>query len=113
MDDDPDICMMLKIMLEYKGYAVLTAENENQARSVLGENKISLIIMDMLLSGSDGTDICKRFKKDTITAAIPVLMFSAHPSAAERCIEAGADGFIGKPFEMNEMNSKVNSLIRD
>ena len=113
MDDDPDICTMLQIMLEYKHYRVYIAENEKQARTLLAENKIDLIIMDMLLSGADGTDICRRFKNEKELSSIPILMFSAHPSAEERSAQAGADGFIGKPFEMSEMFGKVKELIKE
>ena len=111
MDDDPDIRTMLKIMLEYKQYNVFLSENENKARKILAENKIDLIMMDMLLSGADGTDICRRFKNENKLSAIPILMFSAHPSAEERSLQAGADGFIEKPFEMNEMFRKIQNLL--
>ena len=67
--------------------------------------------MDMLLSGADGTEICKRLKQNEGTSSIPVLMFSAHPTAKESCLGAGADDFISKPFEMNDMMDKVNFFI--
>jgi DNA-binding response OmpR family regulator len=67
--------------------------------------------MDMLLSGMDGTDICKRIKSDREKNSMPVLMFSAHPTARETCLAAGADDFIPKPFEMNDLIAKVNSLL--
>jgi DNA-binding response OmpR family regulator len=111
MDDDPDICMMLKIMLEYKNFSVFTTDNEPEARKILHDNRISVLIMDMLLSGADGTEICKRLKEEDEYKEIPILMFSAHPHAQERCLAAGADGFLGKPFEMNDMLAKVNSLL--
>ena len=67
--------------------------------------------MDMLLSGADGTDICRRLKHDMKTSSIPILMFSAHPTAKETCLAAGADDFISKPFEMNDMISKVDFFL--
>ena len=67
--------------------------------------------MDMLLSGADGTDICRRLKKDLKTSSIPILMFSAHPTAKETCLAAGADDFISKPFEMNDMIGKVEFFL--
>jgi DNA-binding response OmpR family regulator len=111
IDDDPDICTMIKMVLDYHGYTATDADTEEKANSILSSADIHLIIMDMLLSGVDGSDICRRLKQDAKTASIPVLMFSAHPNAKKICIAAGADDFISKPFEMNELLEKINSHI--
>ena len=111
LDDDPDICAMLKMVLEYHGYGAEEADGEEKARTVLSTRKVDLIIMDMLLSGADGTDICRRLKQDEKTLSIPILMFSAHPNAQNVCIEAGADDFIAKPFEMNDLIDKVGFFL--
>ena len=111
IDDDPDICTMIKMVLDYHGYTAMDADTEEKANSILGSNEINLIIMDMLLSGVDGSDICRRLKQNPRTASIPVLMFSAHPNAKKICIAAGADDFISKPFEMNELLEKITSHI--
>ena len=111
LDDDPDICAMLKMVLEYHGYGAEEADGEEKARTVLSTRKVDLIIMDMLLSGADGTDICRRLKQEKKTLSIPILMFSAHPNAQKVCIEAGADDFIAKPFEMNELIDKVGFFL--
>ena len=111
LDDDPDICAMLKMVLEYHGYAADEADGEEKAKEILSTKKVDLIIMDMLLSGADGTDICRRVKQDKQTLAIPILMFSAHPNAQKICMEAGADDFIAKPFEMNDLIDKVGFFL--
>ena len=111
IDDDPDICSMIKLMLEYHGYVVMSSDNESGARSILSDNKVDLIIMDMLLSGFDGRDFCRQLKAAHETSAIPVLMFSAHPNAKQSCIDAGADDFIGKPFEMQELLGKLRNCL--
>jgi len=67
--------------------------------------------MDMLLSGIDGTDVCRRLKQDEKISSIPILMFSAHPNAKESCVAAGADDFISKPFEMNDMLGKIDYFV--
>ena len=107
LDDDPDICSMLKMVLDYHGYAAVDAASEQKAKAVLSKQNVDLIIMDMLLSGTDGTEICRRLKQDKQTSSIPILMFSAHPNAQTVCLEAGADDFISKPFEMKDMLSKI------
>jgi DNA-binding response OmpR family regulator len=111
LDDDPDICIMIKMVLDYYGYDAMDAENEENAIKVISSNHVDLVIMDMLLSGADGTDICRRLKRDKDTASIPVLMFSAHPTAKETCLAAGADDFISKPFEMNDMMDKIDFFL--
>ncbi|HEU5168367.1 MAG TPA: response regulator [Chitinophagaceae bacterium] len=111
LDDDPDICIMIKMVLDYYGYDAMDAENEENAKKIISLNHVDLVIMDMLLSGSDGTDICRRLKQDKETSSIPILMFSAHPTARESCLAAGADDFISKPFEMNDMMEKINFFL--
>ena len=111
LDDDPDICIMIKMVLDYYGYDAMDAENEENARKIISSNHVDLLIMDMLLSGVDGTDICRRLKLDKETSSIPILMFSAHPTAKETCLAAGADDFISKPFEMNDMMEKISFFL--
>jgi DNA-binding response OmpR family regulator len=107
VDDDPDISMMLKLMLEFKGYAVRTADRQEKIYEVLQNNPIDLIIMDMLLSGINGTDICTELKQNNSISHIPIMMISAHPNARDICREAGANDFISKPFDMQDILSKI------
>jgi DNA-binding response OmpR family regulator len=71
---------MIKMVLDYYGYDAMDAENEENARKIISSNHVDLLIMDMLLSGVDGTDICRQLKQDKETSSIPILMFSAHPT---------------------------------
>ncbi|HEY1870167.1 MAG TPA: response regulator, partial [Chitinophagaceae bacterium] len=87
LDDDPDIGTMIKMMLEYKGYAVTVSERADQAAEILNNDNVQLIIMDMLLSGTNGTDLCSELKKNNATSHIPVIMISAHPNAKEICLD--------------------------
>lgn len=111
LDDDPDIGTMIKMMLEYKGYSVLVSDRAEMAQQALRNDDIDLVIMDMLLSGVNGTDLCIDLKKNSSTSHIPVMMISAHPNAKEICLQAGADEFIPKPFDMNDILSKIDSLL--
>lgn len=111
LDDDPDICIMIKMVLDYYGYNAMDAENEENAKKIISSNHVDLVIMDMLLSGADGTDICRQLKQDKATSTIPILMFSAHPTARDTCLAAGADDFISKPFEMNDMMEKISFFL--
>jgi len=113
LDDDPDIGTMIKMMLEYKGYSVTVSDRAEQANEILKTNEVDLIIMDMLLSGVNGTDLCSELKKDSSLARTPVIMISAHPNAKEICLQAGADEFISKPFDMQDILSKIDHLIHN
>ena len=111
LDDDPDIGTMIKMMLEYKGYMVTVSDRADMAQQALNNGGVDLIIMDMLLSGVNGTDLCVDLKKNPSTSRIPVIMISAHPNAKEICLEAGADEFISKPFDMSDILSKIDGLL--
>jgi DNA-binding response OmpR family regulator len=111
LDDDPDISMMLKLMLEYKNYIVNTAEREEEMLALLNTVPTDLIIMDMLLSGVNGTDVCASLKQNPATNMIPVLMISAHPNAKEICLKSGADEFVAKPFDMHDILDRITSLL--
>jgi len=113
VEDDPDLGTMIKLLLEHKGFGVTLTASIEQTKEILSNNNIDLILMDMLLSGANGIDICAALKNNNKTKAIPVMMISAHPNAMELCMEAGADDFIPKPFDMQDLLVKVNSLIKE
>jgi DNA-binding response OmpR family regulator len=111
IDDDPDIGLMIKMMLEFRGYWVMVMDRAEKTKEIVTDNKIELIIMDMLLSGVNGVDICRVIKQDVNIRHTPVIMISAHPNAKETCLEAGADDFISKPFDMEDMLGKIKRLV--
>jgi DNA-binding response OmpR family regulator len=111
IDDDPDIGIMIKMMLEYKGYTVSVATRAELVDELIDNDQFDLVIMDMLLSGTNGIDICRQMKENPKTADLPVMMISAHPNAKEICMQAGADEFISKPFDMQEILSKIQYLV--
>jgi DNA-binding response OmpR family regulator len=111
LDDDPDIGTMIKMMLEYKGYSVTVSDRAEKMGDILHDNRVDLIIMDMLLSGTNGTDLCVELKQNKSTSHIPIMMISAHPNAREICLGAGADEFISKPFDMQDILSKIGKLV--
>ena len=110
IDDDLDIGLVIKSLFEYKGYEVSLLKSPDQAEEILRNNKIDLVIIDMLLSGANGIDYIAGFNNDTI-AHIPVMMMSAHPDGEKICLQAGADDYISKPFDMQDILSKSNDLI--
>lgn len=113
LDDDKDICLMLKMMLEFKGYVVTIIDRVDKINDTLSERDFQLLILDMLIAGENGCDLCRALKKDKEFATLPVLMFSALPDGKKLAMEAGADDFIAKPFEFNDMTIKVGRMIAD
>ena len=111
IDDNEDIITMIKTILVMKGYKVFIKMNLDNVENSINEISPDLIIMDMLLSGIDGREICRSLKNDNRLASIPVLMISAHPNAKEECLNAGADMFLGKPFNLKDFFQAVEKTL--
>ena len=111
VDDDIDILSVMEILLSMKGFDVeVTSKGENTFPKIKSF-KPDLILLDVLISGHDGRVICKQLKSNESTSHIPVIMFSAHPGAAATISEYGADDFIAKPFDVNNLMKKVNTQL--
>ena len=110
LDDDEDIGAMLKMMLEFKGYEVTLIDRVEKINEALTTGNYQLLILDMLIAGENGCDLCRQLKKDERFSTIPVLMFSALPDGKKLAMAAGADAFIAKPFQMNDMFEKVGDM---
>ncbi len=109
VDDDPDILDALKFLLEFDGYEVKTTEKGEYAENLRDTNGglPDLIILDVLLSGKDGRLICQKLKSQLDTKHIPIIMISAHPNAKQSVAAVGADDFMAKPFDADELLSMV------
>ena len=107
VDDDPDIVLVLRAMLEDAGYIVVATDTASELMGLLKRETPDLILLDMLLSGHDGREIVAWLKARPDTGRIPILMLSAHPTAERDAQSAGADDFLAKPFEMEVLLAKV------
>lgn len=103
VDDDKGILDAISLILEDEGYTPSSISDGNKVLKKLQQFKPDIILLDVLLSGSDGRDICKQLKSDPQTKNIPVVMISAHPTAKLSIKQYGADGFLAKPFEAAEL----------
>lgn len=112
MDDDSDLCMLMETILRFNNYRVRSCNNARVFEAVLGTVEPSMIIIDMLLAGLDGRDICRQLKKADATQHIKVMMVSAHPDADKSCREAGADDFLIKPFDLDDFTAKVAAFLK-
>jgi len=111
VDDEPDIVVALAAVLQDAGYLVSTQRDGEQLESVLAREQPQLILLDMLLSGRDGREIVRQLKGQAATRDVPILMLSAYPSAAREALAAGADDFLAKPFDLDELLQKVTAHI--
>jgi CheY-like chemotaxis protein len=111
IDDNEDILFMLKAMLDMKGYRVTIKENTENIKTSIHSLLPDLILMDMLLSGADGREVCANLKADKSISHIPIIMISAHPQARQESIAAGADYFLSKPFEIMDLFQTIQRAL--
>lgn len=111
VDDTPAIQDTLQIILERCGYKVITFSN---GQSLLdgGFELPCLFIIDKQLPGMDGLDLCRHLKAQPSTRAIPLLILSASPHVGKLATSAGADGFLEKPFRMQDLRDTVERLLQ-
>jgi DNA-binding response OmpR family regulator len=113
IDDDPDVRTVMNVLMKKQGYLVETASDRENALAKLNGFQPSVILLDVLLSGTDGRELCREIKASEDMKDIPVIMFSAHPGAAENFSTYGADDFIGKPINTDILLQKVDRLVKE
>lgn len=111
IDDDKSIGEMLQTLLEFNGFKAFVVDKPQGIEQKIKEHEIDLIILDMRLSGADGTEVCAALKSEESTKEVPILMMSALYDAGATCKTAGAEDFISKPFEMDELLVKVKEMV--
>lgn len=107
VDDDQDILDAIQMILQISGYESRATLRADEMDAKLQEFSPDVIILDMLLSGYDGREICKKLKAASTTKNIPIIMTSAHPSAKESVKKCGADSFIPKPFSVDGLLTEI------
>ncbi len=112
VDDDKDIIEPLALILESKGYSIESISKGKLVSSKIATFKPDLLLLDILMSGTDGREICKKLKSDTKTKDLFVIMMSAHPTASKDSKDAGADDFIAKPFETIDLLKMLEKYIK-
>jgi two-component system response regulator VicR len=100
IDDDEDLVGITKHILKPKGFDVQTLTNGLNVLNVVKHYNPDIILLDILLYGESGTDICKELKR---RYQMPILLFSAHTKKGEAFADCEADGFLAKPFNTNEL----------
>ena len=107
VDDSQAILDVIAVALEAEGYEVTTSLTGAYFRH-MGHDLPDLILLDVLLSGEDGGEICQRLKSAERTRHIPLILISAHAGLPDTATRCGADGFLIKPFHLYELRDIVN-----
>lgn len=113
LDDSPAIVDSIEIMMELEGLSVSKFyKGSDMLNALHPESKPDVILMDMWLSGEDGRDICRHIRADENLRNIPVVIMSASRGLEQSALDAGANDFIAKPFDMEDMISRVKAYIK-
>jgi len=114
VEDDRDIAELVARYLERSGFEVDILSSGTQVLAAIASRPPDLLILDLMLPGVDGLEICRSIRSTTATRTIPVIMLTARAEESERIagLEIGADDYIAKPFSPNELVARVRALLR-
>ena len=113
VDDQPANVRLLEAILTSHGYDVPTASSGEQALALIAEAEPDLVLLDIVMPGMDGYEVCRRIREKMETAYLPVVMVTASGDEQKvKALEAGADDFLTKPIDQNELLARVASLAR-
>jgi len=111
VDDELKILEVVRTLLESKGYEVYTAENADEAFEIFSKEQISLIMLDLMLPGMSGEEICRTIRKKS---RVPIIMLTAKAEEADMLggLGIGADDYITKPFSLKALHARVEAVLR-
>jgi two-component system phosphate regulon response regulator PhoB len=114
VEDEADLTLMMRYNLEAEGFRVLTADDGDQATELMRETPPDLILLDWMLPGLSGLELCRRWRAREETARVPIIMITARGEEEERVrgLATGADDYVVKPFSIAELQARINALLR-
>ena len=114
VDDDRQIVRLVQSYLEQAQYVVLTAYDGEDAMRIIRRERPDLIVLDLMLPGMDGLELCRRLRAGSATQSIPIIMLTARAEEVDRIVglEMGADDYLPKPFSPRELVARVKAVLR-
>ncbi len=114
VEDDADIAEVIDYNLKKEGYHTVAVLNGEDAFSYAEKEKPDLIILDLMLPGIDGLEVCRNLRKNEITAHIPVIILTAKSQEIDKVVglELGADDYMTKPFSPRELMARIKAILR-
>lgn len=114
VDDEKDIVDLVAYNLEKEGYETLKALDGEKALQLVRTKTPDLVVLDLMLPGIQGLEVCKRIRKDPETASIPIIMLTAKGAEVDKIVglEVGADDYITKPFSVKELLARIKAVLR-
>ena len=111
VDDDPRMLSMMRRTLEADGYGVTLAQDGDEALNILRREPVDLVILDVMLPGADGFEVCRRMRRESV---VPVLMLTARDEPVDKVtgLDCGADDYVVKPFDPGELMARARALLR-
>jgi DNA-binding response OmpR family regulator len=113
-EDDRDIAELISHYLKKAGWSTHLVEAGDQALAYLRNHPVDIVILDLMLPGMSGLEVCQALRASRETAFVPVIMLTARTDEADRVrgLELGADDYVGKPFSPNELVARIRALMR-
>ncbi len=114
VEDEKDIIKMLEYNLKKEGFKVISAGDGEDALDLAVRGQPDLILLDLMLPGMDGLEVCKALKKESKAAAIPIIMLTAKGQESDKVVglELGADDYMTKPFSVRELIARIKAVLR-
>jgi len=114
VEDEPNILELVAYNLEKEGWSVLKAANGNQGWELIQNEHPDLVLLDLMLPGMDGMEVCRRTRENAATRGIPIIMLTAKSEEVDRVmgLEIGADDYVTKPFSPRELVARIRAVLR-
>src|SRR6476661_9311422 len=114
IDDEKDLIELVRYNLEKDGYDSISATDGGSGLEIAQKHKVDLIVLDLMMPGMDGLEVCRRLRADARTSRVPLIMLTAKATEADRIVglEMGADDYITKPFSPREVVARVKAVLR-